>query len=75
MSLAHCGFLLPSSSRQRRSALSSSDGEIISSFRGFVGYPIYRPYGFGAWGWGSHGFGQSVLEAASPYYGRYQIAG
>merc|ERR1711874_914671 len=72
--VSDCSILHPPASvlRSRRSPLSASDGEIISASRGFVGNPLYRPYGFGSWGWGSNGFGSHAFVTQSPFYGSYQ---
>merc|ERR1712227_197359 len=60
---------------QRRSPLSASDGEIMTSKRGFIGNPIYRPYGFSSWGWGSTGYGVNMFISESPFYGSYRYHG
>merc|ERR1712198_149973 len=56
----------------KRSAMSDGDAESIHAFYGFYGSPIYRPYGFGSWGYGSAGFGLHPTYVASPnIYGGY----
>jgi len=58
--------------RNRREAMSDGDAESIAAFYGFYGSPIYRPYGFGSWGYGSAGFGVGETYVASPnIYGGY----
>merc|ERR1711915_172836 len=57
----------------KREAMSDGDGESIQAFHGFYGSPIYRPYGFASWGWGSPGFGTYKTYVASPnIYGGYK---
>merc|ERR1711872_24913 len=50
----------------KREAMSDGDGEAIFAFRGFYGSPVYRPYGFTSWGYGSPGFGTFPNYVASP---------
>eukprot|EP00091_Calanus_sinicus_P010941 TRINITY_DN25013_c0_g1_i1.p1 TRINITY_DN25013_c0_g1~~TRINITY_DN25013_c0_g1_i1.p1 ORF type:complete len:113 (-),score=29.37 TRINITY_DN25013_c0_g1_i1:202-498(-) len=59
----------------KRSALSAGDGESIQAYHGFYGNPIYRPYGFGSWGWGSEGFGYNTIVSRPNVYGGYYFAG
>jgi len=55
----------------KREAMSAGDGEAINGFFGFYGNPIYRPYGFGAWGYGSYGFMRGALTYNPGKYGNY----
>jgi len=56
--------------------LSDGDAESIQAFYGFYGNPIYRPYGFGAWGVGSKGFGYNpMVSSPNSFYGGYHYAG
>merc|ERR1712105_155696 len=57
----------------KRDAMSDGDGESIYAFQGFYGSPIYRPYGFASWGYGSPGFGRYKTYVAEPnIYGGYK---
>merc|ERR1712113_460930 len=57
-------------------AMSLADGnaEPISAHDGFYGNPLYRPYGFGAWGYGSQGYMKNHLIIPN-VYGGYYFAG
>merc|ERR1712212_342528 len=68
-------LVLHGSPPHKRSALSDGDGESIQAFQGFYGNPLYRPYGFGAWGWGSEGFGYNTLVTKQNVYGGYYFPG
>merc|ERR1711973_31172 len=57
---------------QKREALSDGDAESIPAFYGFYGSPMYRPYGFPTFGWGSAGFGYNSIVVPTPnIYGGY----
>jgi len=63
----------PSLALSDPSALSAGDGELINIIHGYYGSPVYRPYGYSAWGWGSEGYGYRPIVAAQPntFYGGY----
>eukprot|EP00090_Calanus_glacialis_P036422 TRINITY_DN621_c0_g1_i6.p1 TRINITY_DN621_c0_g1~~TRINITY_DN621_c0_g1_i6.p1 ORF type:complete len:104 (+),score=23.35 TRINITY_DN621_c0_g1_i6:42-314(+) len=53
-------------------SLAEGNAEPISAMNGFYGNPLYRPYGFGAWGYGSTGFMRnSIVETGPNIYGGY----
>jgi len=51
--------------------LSDGDAESIPAFYGFYGNPIYRPYGFGSWGWGSANYGYNALYVPNNGHNRF----
>merc|ERR1711937_408684 len=55
-------------------ALAVGNAEPISALNGFYGNPLYRPYGFGAWGYGSSGYMSKALEIPN-VYGGYHFYG
>merc|ERR1712027_114865 len=57
-------------------AMSLADGnaEPIHAMNGFYGNPLYRPYGFGSWGYGSAGYMSHSLEIPN-VYGGYHFYG
>merc|ERR1712203_321854 len=65
--------VLPTSSspygKRAADALAVGDAEPISAMNGFYGNPLYRPYGFGAWGYGSAGYMKSHLVIPGVYGG------
>merc|ERR1712072_843495 len=72
----HGPILFPSDSACLPGPLSDGDAESIQAFYGFYGNPIYRPYGFGAWGVGSSGFGyNTMVSSPNSLYGGYYYAG
>ena len=45
-------------------------------FKKFIFPPLFRPYGFGAWGVGSKGFGyNTMVSSPNSFYGGYHYAG
>merc|ERR1712098_957416 len=53
-------------------SLADGDAEPIYAMNGFYGNPLYRPYGFGSWGWGSAGYGLNrVVVKGNNIYGGY----
>ena len=45
-------------------------------FKKFILPPLFRPYGFGAWGVGSKGFGyNTMVSSPNSFYGGYHYAG
>merc|ERR1711936_225540 len=59
-------------------AMSLADGnaEPISAMDGFYGNPLYRPYGFSSWGYGSNGYMLNSIVVRGPnIYGGYYNRG
>jgi len=59
-------------------AMSLADGnaEPISAMDGFYGNPLYRPYGFGSWGYGSTGYMRNSIIVQGPnLYGGFYYRG
>merc|ERR1712025_975399 len=55
-------------------SLAEGNAEPIQALNGFYGNPIYRPYGFAAWGYGSAGYMSHALEIPN-VYGGYHFYG
>merc|ERR1711864_48037 len=53
--------------------LADGESEPIYAMQGFYGNPLYRPYGFGSFGWGSPNFmvGHTVVRGPNIYGGFY----
>jgi len=53
--------------------LADGDSEPVYAMQGFYGNPLYRPYGFGSFGWGSTNFmrGHTVVTGPNIYGGFY----
>merc|ERR1711963_588501 len=57
-------------------SLAVGDAEAINARSGFFGNPLYRPYGFSAWGYGSDGFMTHRVVVAGPnLYGGFYLPG
>merc|ERR1712080_27854 len=69
LNIVNCGLV-------KRSPFGLADGEAepIYAMHGFYGNPLYRPYGFGAWGYGSSNYmrGSSVVTGPN-MYGGYSV--
>merc|ERR1712105_568602 len=56
--------------------LADGDSEPVYAMQGFYGNPLYRPYGFGSFGWGSTNFMRGHTAVAGPnIYGGYYASG
>ena len=63
-----CG-LAARPTKRAADALAVGGAEPVDAMRGFYGNPLYRPYGFGAWGFGSHGYMLNSLVLPNLYGG------
>merc|ERR1712059_43558 len=52
-------------------SLADGDAEPINAMYGFYGQPLYRPYGFGAFGYGSVNYGLARTIVPGHYGGFY----
>merc|ERR1711899_75491 len=55
-------------------SLAEGNAEPITALNGFYGNPLYRPYGFGAWGYGSNGYISHAMVIPN-VYGGYHFNG
>merc|ERR1712123_242929 len=57
-------------------SLAEGNAEPISAMNGFYGNPLYRPYGFSSWGFGSSGYMRNSVVVAGPNInGGYHFSG
>merc|ERR1712215_143135 len=57
-------------------SLADGNAEPISAMDGFYGNPLYRPYGFSSWSYGSNGYMLNSIVVRGPnIYGGYYNRG